>query len=759
MSVTTERPRTVGTPPPGVVGTPTDRVDGRRKVQGEAEYAADAPVRDVLYAALVRATIARGTIATLDDAKARALDDVVRIFSHLDPPSLTMPTPDFTQALPAGEEHNPLQDARIHYAGQYVAMVVARTLEAALAGADLVELTYNAESPKIGIAANIGEAYEPDHDITGNNPQYARGDLEAALASADVRIEAGYLTPQVNHNPMEPHATVAVWNDGMLTLHESTQWVVGTRNVIAKALGLEPERVRVLSPFVGGGFGCKGFVWAHAALAAAAARELERPVKLVLGRDAMFTGVGHRARTEQRLRIGAKRDGAIVAIDHVTTAHTSEVSDFLEPAGLTTRFLYAHDAAIRVVHRLVHLNVSTPNPMRAPGETPGTFALESAMDELAYALAVDPIELRRRNEATHDAAQNRPWSGRHLLECYEVGARRFGWSKRTPEPRSMRSGNELVGYGVATATYPGYRAPANAHVEVRSDGHAVVGSATHDLGTGMYTIMTQVVAERLGIALDNVEARLGDTQLPPAPVAGGSMSAASVLPAIAQACDEVRRQAIEVATTRGDSPLAGLSPNEIEIASGRLYARGEPERGIAYGDVLRLAGATAFEALGAADPGDSMQKQTVQSFGAQFCEVRYDEEIGRLRVARHLGVFDCGAIVNPKTARSQMIGGIVWGIGMALMEETVLDPRTGAVVTNNLADYHVPTCADVPEIDVAFVEHPDYAFNALGIRGVGEIGITGVAAAIANAVYHATGKRLRDVPFLPETLLEPVKHS
>jgi len=751
MSTTADRPRTT---PPRVVGTPTNRVDGRQKVQGQAQYAADAPVRDVLFAALVRSPIARGSIVALDDAKARAYDGIVCVFSHLEPPKMRFPAPEFGKGLPAGENLAPLGGTRIHYAGQYVAMTVGRTLEAALAAAELIDVRYAAEPPKIDIGENEADAFEPEHDIVGENPQYQRGDLEAALAAADVRIDAEYVTPQVNHNPIEPHATLAVCDDGRLTLYESTQWVMGTRNVIAKALELEPDNVVIISPFVGGGFGSKGFVWAHAALAAAAARQLERPIKIVLGRDQMFTGVGHRARTEQHLRLGARRDGTIVAIDHVTTAHGSEVSDFLETAGLTTRFLYATDAATRVKHRMVRLNVSTPNPMRAPGETPGTFALESAIDELAVALSLDPIELRCRNDAGYDAASNRPWSGRHLMECYDLGAERFGWARRTPRPRSMRDGTELVGYGVATATYPGYRAPASAHVALRRDGGVIVSSATHDLGTGTYTIMVQVVAERLGLPLDAIEARLGDTRLPEAPVAGGSMSAASVLPAIVDACERIRRRAMEVATSHAASPLHGRSPNEIEIEAGRLYARSEPARALTYAELLGLADQSAFEALGSADPGDSMEKQTVQSFGAQFCEVRYDEEIGRLRVARHLGVFDCGAIVNPKTARSQMIGGIVWGIGMALMEETVLDPRTGAVVTNNLADYHVPTNADVPAIDVAFVEHPDFAFNALGIRGIGEIGITGVAAAVANALYHATGKRLRRVPFLPEALLE-----
>jgi xanthine dehydrogenase YagR molybdenum-binding subunit len=720
--------RTLVAPPATGIGAPHDRIDGSAKVQGQAVYASDAPVRPTAFAMLVKSTIGNGRVTSIDVAEARAVSGVLRVYTHENAPHLNAPENDFQKGMGVAEKVAPLQSPEIHYAGQYIAMVVAETYEAAREAASRIVARYAERPPALDMQAELPRA-EHFEESFGEKLQYERGDFDAAFAGADVTLDHTYVTPQENHNPIEPHATVAEWDGDKLTLHDSTQWVIGTRNVVAAMLGIPREDVRVVCPFVGGGFGSKGFVWYHGALTAAAARDIGRPVKLSLNRNEMFAGVGHRSRTEQRLRFGAKRDGTLVAQAHETITHTSMVGDFVESAGVVTRSLYAPDSAVRVRHATVRLNVGTPNPMRAPGEASGTYGLEAALDELACALAMDPIELRKKNHAERDAVANLPYSSKHLLECYDVGAARFGWSRRTPQPRSMRDGDELIGYGMATATYPAQRGPASVRVSLEPSGTVIVASATHDLGTGMYTIMAQVAAQRLGLEVERIEVRLGDSALPPAPVAGGSRSTASVMPAVQAACDAF---------------LAKLATT--------AQANGQP----VDGDWLRILGASGLprlEATAEAKPGAETERYAFESFGAQFAEVRYDEGLGRLRVARLAGAFDAGTIVNHKTARSQIIGGMVWGVGMALMEETVLDPRNARIVTDNLADYHVPVNADIPAIDVHFLEYPDVRFNALGARGIGEIGITGAAAAIANAVYHATGKRVRDLPILPEKLL------
>jgi xanthine dehydrogenase YagR molybdenum-binding subunit len=716
------------TAPAAELGAPHDRVDGALKVQGQAVYAADAPVRPAAFAMLVKSTVGRGRIASIDSAAAQAVAGVLKIYTHENAPRLNSPESDFQQGMAVAERLAPLQSGEIFYAGQYVALVIAETYEAAREAAGLLSVRYAEEPPRTSIAAELPNAIHFAQSF-GHELQYERGTFASAFDEADVRVDETYVTPQENHNPMEPHATLAQWDGDKLTLHDSTQWVIGTRNVIAAMLGIERENVRVLSPFLGGGFGNKGFVWYHGALVAAAARELGRPVKLTLNRDEMFGGTGHRSRTEQRVRLGAKRDGTLVAQAHDTATHTSMVGDFIEAAGLVTQLLYAPESAVHVSHATVRLNLGTPVPMRAPGEAPGTFGLESAMDELACALGMDPIDLRVKNHAELDASAGKPFSSKHLLECYAEGARRFGWAARTPQPRSMREGDELIGYGMATATYPANRTPAAVRVWLERSGKIGVASATHDLGTGMYTIMAQVAANRLGVGVERIDAKLGDSSFPLAPVAGGSQSTASVMPAVQAACDAFLAKLRETAQAHGLEPDAD------------------------WAAVLAATGAERIEATADAKPGDEAQRYAFQSFGAQFAEVRYDEDLGRLRVARLAGVFDAGRILNHKTARSQIVGGMVWGVGMALMEETVIDPRNARIVTDNLADYHVPVNADIPPVDVHFIEYPDTALNPLGARGVGEIGITGVAAAIANAVYHATGKRVRDLPILPEKLL------
>ncbi|BDE05336.1 dehydrogenase [Vulcanimicrobium alpinum] len=744
MSTTLEQPRSARPS----IGAPVDRIDGPLKVAGAAPYAADTPVNDALHAVLVQATIPRGRIAAIDDGAARAVPGVVEILTFRNAPRVRELRFDWTTPMP--ESLAPLQDDVIRYDGQHVAAVVARTFEAAREAAALLQIRYDAEAAHLDIA-HPAETRLPD-DWFGDNPQSRRGDPEAAFAAAPVQIDATYTTPVEHHNPLEPSATVAQWNGDDLVVHDATQWVIGARNCLAAAFGIAPERVRVLSPYVGGGFGCKGWFWAHTLIAAMAAKHVGRPVKLALTREQMFTSAGHRSETVQRLRVGAARDGRLAAIRHDVRTTTSRVAPWVETAGAPTKFLFACDN-VGVHHEVALLDVTSPTAMRAPGEAPGTYALGSALDELAYACGLDPLELLRRNHADTDADEGLPYSSKHLLACYARGAEHFGWERRAPQPRAMRDGRDLVGYGVATAVYPALRSSAQARVTVGADGTIEVATAAHDLGTGLYTIVAQVAADAFGVAPHDVRVSIGDSSLPPAPVAGGSMTTATVTPAVADAARRAIAELVALASRDPGSPLFGLGTDAIVARDGALVVRGDPSRAAALADVLKGSGVASVAAVGEAAPGDESRGLAMYSFGAQFVEVRVDPDFGTVRVSRALGAFDCGRIINAKTARSQMIGGIVWGIGMALLEESVRDARTGAFVTNNLADYHVPVNADIPPIDVLFVEEPDYALNPLGARGIGEIGITGVAAAIANAVYHATGIRVRDLPIVPEKLL------
>jgi len=723
------------------VGTPVERVDGRRKVTGKAAYAAEAHHPRLAYAALVQSTIARGRIAGIDAAAARRAPGVLAVLTHENAPPLRTPpkggtgpksTPTMSGKL--GEDRLPLADDVVHYAGQHVAVVVAETLEEARYAASLVRVRYREEPPVLDLDAAAPTAYFPERSF-GRPLQHQRGDVAAGLAAGEVRVEQTYTTPVETNNPMEPSATVARWEGGRLTVEDATQAVVGTRDVLAQVFGIPREDVRVLCPFTGGGFGCKGFQWGHTMLAAMAARVVRRPVQLNLTRAQMFTSVGHRPPTVQRLALAAKRDGTLTAMRHETLQPTSETTEFIEPCGLTTtKILYACEN-VAIPHRLVKVNVAPPTPMRAPGDCPGSFALESAMDELAYALRMDPIELRLRNHADRDPSEGKPWSSKHLKECYARAAEMFGWRRRPREPRSMRDGRLLVGWGMATALYPGNRRPASARIRLTPDGRALVQVATQDLGTGSYTIFTQVAADALGMPVDRVDFQLGDTDFPAAPVSGGSNTAASVSEAIVQAADNLRTKLAAIASRDASRPLSGVQP-------------------AAYTDVLARRGISAVEAEAAVKPDDEKVKaHSIHSWGAQLCEVKIDPDLPRVQVTRWVSVIDVGRVLNPKLSRSQVMGGVTMGIGMALMEETVYDHRTGLPVNANLADYHVPVNADVPDVEVDFVGGPDPVINSLGCRGIGEIGITGVAAAIANAVYHATGKRVRDLPITPEKLL------
>jgi len=556
-----------------------------------------------------------------------------------------------------------------------------------------------------------------------------------------------------SHNPLEPHATLAVWEGDRLVVHDSTQGVANARKALARKLGIAPEKIRVVSPYVGGGFGCKGSAWSHVVLAAMAARQVRRPVRLALERTQMFGPVGYRPRTQQRIELGADGDGKLLAIKHDVVSPTSTFEDWSESSALLTRMLYACPN-VGTTHRLVKLNLGTPTFQRAPGESTGSFALETALDELAHEARLDPLELRLRNYADSEPQSGKKFSAKALRECYAQAAQRFGWAQRNAQPRALRDGAVLVGQGMATATYPANRQPAQALVRLQADGSVLVQCATQDIGTGTYTIIAQVAADALGVNIERIKVEIGDSNLPEAPVSGGSMTAASVTPAVQEAAKQVRAKLVAMAIADPASPLHGLDAGAVDSSAGWLQARDDAGKREPHGAILARAGGAPVEACGESKLADETKKQySMHSFGAVFAEVGVDEALGQARVRRVVATYDVGRVLNAKTARSQLIGGIVWGIGMALHEHTLVDPHSGRVANANLAQYHVPVNADIPDIDVTFVEGSDDIFNPVGARGIGEIGITGVAAAIGNAIFHATGRRLRDLPFTVEQLL------
>jgi xanthine dehydrogenase YagR molybdenum-binding subunit len=562
MSTTLERAAAVTQ-----VGRPLDRIDGHAKVTGAARYAADAPVGDLLYAVIVQSTVAAGRITEIDETATRAVAGVVEVLTHRNAPKVPAFPFDFT--LPVSEQLAPLQSDEIHYDGQHVALVIGETFEAARAGATLLRIAY---APGPFQATADGAQVESPEQFFGNPMQVRRGDPEAAFAGSDVTVDATYATPIENHNPLEPSATVAQWRDGELIVHDASQWVLGARAAYAKTFAVDETQVRVLAPFLGGGFGCKGFYWAHETLAAMAAKVTGRAVKLVLSREQMFTSVGHRSPTRQRVRLGASRDGTLRAVLHDAEVESARVAFFFEPVGLATPMIFAAPA-LSISHRVAKLDIPSPTAMRAPGEAPGMFALGSAMDELAYACGLDPLDVLRRNDTPIDAESGLPFSSRHLLACYDRGAEAFGWNARTHAPRSMRDGRELIGWGVAAATYPGLRSRGEARVTIDARGTIDVSSATHDLGTGMYTILAQIAADALGADPRTIRVRIGDSAFPLAPVAGGSQSSASIGPAVHVAAERIYREAVAIATSAGASPLRGLRAGEIEAVDGVRRAK------------------------------------------------------------------------------------------------------------------------------------------------------------------------------------------
>jgi xanthine dehydrogenase YagR molybdenum-binding subunit len=670
---------------------------------------------------IVGSTVASGTVRAVDARAAKKLPGVIAIL-----------TPDTAPRLPpaATNPKNPgdkllqlLQDDKIWYVDQPIAVVVADTLEHVQHAASLVTATYDVTTPVAHLGPALGEAYTPATLGPNGDPDTTRGSVEAGLVAARVKITQTYTTPVQNHNPMEPHATIAVWQgDGKLTVYDATQGIFGVRNKLAKQFGLEPQNVRVINHYVGGGFGSKGSPWSHVGLAALAAKAVGRPVKLVLTRPQMFALVGHRPETKQDITLGATRDGKLTVIRHDVVSETSRYDEFAEPSAFQTRHLYSCPNVV-TSHKLVKIDISTPTFQRAPGEATGTFGLESAMDELAYALKLDPIELRVRNHAVRDEQEDKPFSSKSILECYRQAAQRFGWARRNPRIGAMRDGDQLIGWGMASATYPAKMSPASAIARMKADGILHVQAGTQDIGTGTYTIMTQIAADAMGVPVEQVRFELGDSVFPETPVSGGSQTAASTGSAVKAAVGLLKGKLSELRKTT-DEPWG-----QIVARSGQLEITAEHK-------TEKRPEAHAFH-----------------SHGGVFAEVRVDPQLGEIRVSRLVAAYAAGKILNPKTALSQFKGGIVWGIGLALQEHTVRDPRTARAVTRDLADYHVPVHADVPELDVIIVDEPDPFVNPLGVKGIGEIGITGVGAAIANAVYHATGKRIRDLPITLDKLL------
>jgi xanthine dehydrogenase YagR molybdenum-binding subunit len=737
-----------------LTGQPIDRIDGILKVTGGASYAGDFPEARLAHAVLVTSTIASGTISAIDTQRAQQMPGVLLVMTY----QTAMRLPDGGRAPlspPAGRHLTLLQDNVVRYSNEPVAVVVADTLEHAADAARHVRITYAPAPAALDFASAKASAHTPPGQP--NRPiDSERGNPEAGLREGTARLDAVYTTPMQFHNPMETHATMAHWDGPDLTLYDSTQGVTGARTAVAAVFGIPADNVRVISPFIGGGFGCKGSSWSHVSLCAMAAKQTGRPVRLALARPQMFGSVGGRPRTEQHVQIAAHPNGTLTGMRHDTFSHTSTFEDWTEMSGLVTRMLYAVPNQ-STSHRLVQLNVGTPTFTRAPGETTGSFALESAMDELAWQLKMDPVALRLKNYAEADPEGGKPWSSKALRDCYEAGAQRFGWSRRVATPRSMREGNTLVGLGMATATYPANRSEAAALARILPDGTAMVASGTQDLGTGTYTVMTQVAADALGFPPERIRFALGDSTLPRAPGSGGSQSAASVAPAVQAAGQQVRDKLISLAIADRASPVYGVAPADVTVEDGWVVSRSDTSRRDPAAAILARAGGKPIEAVATTKPGSERQQYAFHSFGAVFAEVHVDADLGTIRVARIVGAYDVGSLLNEKTARSQLMGGMVWGVATALEEEALLDPRFGRIVNANLAEYHVPVNADIGELDVLFVGPPDTRFNPLGVRGIGEIGITGVPAAIANAVYHATGVRVRDLPITLDKVVPQMK--
>ncbi|TIP96440.1 MAG: xanthine dehydrogenase family protein molybdopterin-binding subunit [Mesorhizobium sp.] len=738
----------------GIIGRPIDRIDGPLKVTGGATYAYENTLEGTAFGYILGAAVAKGRIAEIDTAEAERAPAVLLVMTHRNAPAqpdfgpaVTPTVPEvFTRARPA------LNSERVRYYDEPVALVVAETFEAARAAAGLIKVRYDEEPGRYDLPGNVADAYAPKRTNAGFETDSVIGDFESAFAAAPVKVDATYRTPFEHHNPMEPHATLAAWSGNELTIHTSAQTLANFRAGVASTLRIPPERVRIVSPFIGGGFGSKLIAHADTILAALAAQVLQRPVKIALTRQQMFANAGHRAEMIQQVRLGTDTDGRLTGIAHDVWAATSSFEEYCEQTAVFARSLYS--APNRVTrHRLVPLDINRGEWMRSPGEAPGMLAFECAMDELAERLGLDPIELRIRNEPVQDPERGVPFSTRNLVTCMEEGARRFGWQRRNPTPGSTREGRKLIGYGMAAAIRPNYIGAATAQVAVDRDGRVTARLDMTDIGTGTYTILTQIAAESLGVPISSIKVELGDSRFPRTAGSGGSWGAASAGSALHNACNALKQRILEAAQSSEASPLRGANATEASFADGEVRVG---QRSASLADLVRRIAPDGFEAEGSVATGAATQSYKAysqHSYGAHFAEVAVDCDTGEIRMRRMLAVMGAGRILNPKTARSQIIGGMTWGIGAALMEQTVLDPRYGHFVNHDLAEYHVPINGDVPEMEVVFLEEHDDKANPLGAKGLGELGVCGAGAAVANAIYNATGVRVREFPITLDKVL------
>lgn len=736
------------------IGHPIDRVDGVKKVTGTARYAAEYEAPDLLFGVVVSAGIARGRIKSLDTREARNVPGVVEIVTHENRPNLAwFDTKYQDQVAPPGSPFRALYDAEIHYSAQPIALVVAQSFEAARYAASLVTAKYEVEEHNTDLNLALGEAFMPRRKRSGFSPPKNRGDAEAALAQAPVKVESTFHLATEHHNPMELFATTVVWEgEGALTIYEKTQGAQNSQTYLCKVFGLDPQKVRVLSPFVGGAFGSGLRPQYQAYLATMAAQMLQRSVRVVMTRQQMFTFT-HRPPCVQKVALGADRDGRLLAIRNHAVTSTSRFENYMETVVNWGGILYRCDN-VDLDYKIAPIDTYTPGDMRAPGAATGQALFEIAMDELAYAVDLDPLELRLRNYSDVEEMKELPYTSKALRQCYREGAERFGWSRRSQAPRSMREGRELIGWGMATGIWDAMMTKTSARAALAADGTLEVATASADIGTGTYTVMTQVASEALGLPPEKISALLGDSSLPMSPVEGGSWAAASVGAAVKLAAEALGQKLLDAANTLGESPLQGARFEDVAFEEGRIFLKTDRDRGMSFETILRETGANRIEAEATAAPGTvSAMTKARNTHSAVFAEVRVDEELGVVRVTRIVSAIAAGRIINPKTARSQILGGVVFGMGMALEEESMADHRLGRFMNHSLAEYHIPVNADVHDIDVIFVDEPDPEVNPLGVKGVGEIGVVGTPAAIANAIFHATGKRVRDLPITIDKLL------
>lgn len=733
----------------GSLGQSVSRIEGPMKVQGKTRFAAEFPYDNISYAALAFSTVARGRITELDVGAAEAAPGVILVMTYKNAPRMKAPSLMMSSPTAAGASNLPvMQNDEIHWNGQPIALVLAETQEQADYAASLVEAKYEL-LPAVTSFDEAKKTPRQLENLLGQPPYVEIGDAEAALANAEVKVDLIYRTPRHNHNAIELHAATVVWNDDELRVHDASQLLDLTTGQLADIFGIDVSKVHVTSPYVGGGFGGK-CLWDHQILACAAARLAKRPVRIMLSREGVFRIVGGRTVTEQRVALGARADGTLDALIHTGTAAMTSHNSCPEQFTFPARHLYAA-RTFRIGQNVADMDMLANTFMRAPGESVGTFALECALDELAEKLGLDPIELRRRIEPEKDPTTGKPFSSRYLLEAYDEGAKQFGWDRRSQKPRQRREGEWLIGMGCATATYPYHRFPGGAaRIRLTADGHVTVSTAVHDMGMGTATAQVQHLAARLGLPLDHVTFEYGDSRLPKGVIAGGSTQTASIGGAIIAATEVFVEELIKLAGN--DSPLAGLSLLDVETRDGGLSHISDTSRFESYQSIIRRAAREELVCEAEAPAPAEMEAFSMHSTGAQFCEVRVSALTGETRVSRFLGSFDAGQILNHKMATSQFKGGIIMGIGLALTEETNFDERTGRVVNASLADYHVPVQMDVPSIEILYTNKPDPQ-APMGARGIGEIGITGVGAAVANAVYNATGVRVRDLPITLDKLM------